>query len=292
MHQNRVNELLHLVKQESVQQFKVKSIVPLASGVENCVFKAKTEEWGEVVIRVPWIKNNESRKGLQKEYMLSNHCAKQGIPIPSIFLFYQSEQVDFLVQRFVSGELPEMAEGKMGELVNQLHHIEIVSNHEILYEDCHAFLSERIVKNNNLAMRKGNIHIPLPSVEELYAIFQSFPLKKRFLHMDIRKENMIYDADQIVALFDWTNAIMGDPVLELMRIDEYGLLNEDFINGYQNFEREMARVPTIVQLLYRYHTVAMLTNLFCFELKDLHQGEKTMKRLYELRNQVNQEFSW
>ncbi len=58
------------------------------------------------MICVPWGKSEESRMGLQKEHVLSNHCVEQGLPLATIHLLHLATSVDFIVQEYIKGEVP------------------------------------------------------------------------------------------------------------------------------------------------------------------------------------------
>ncbi|PFA62950.1 hypothetical protein CN378_18080 [Bacillus sp. AFS015802] len=116
-------------------------------------------------------------------------------------------------------------------------------------------------------------------------VFQSYPAENKLLHMDIRPENILFKNRQIVGLFDWTNALVGDPVLELMRINEYGCLSDEFIDHYDGFEKEINRVPDLVRWLYQLDTSLMLTLLF-EELGEKSQGSRALKRFAHLHGKI------
>jgi aminoglycoside phosphotransferase (APT) family kinase protein len=99
----------------------------------------------------------------------------------------------------------------------------------------------------------------LPPSHSFNGILNAYPSKRRLLHMDIRPLNMIFQSNRIEAVFDWTNACIGYPVLELMRIKDYGFLTDEYIQGYKGFSEEMRRVPLLVQNLYQLDTALMLT---------------------------------
>ncbi|MFD2445292.1 phosphotransferase family protein [Bacillus sp. CGMCC 1.16607] len=288
-----IQNLLQKVKKECKSFCHLISIAPFASGVENCVFKAYTEEWKEVVIRVPWQRRyideqNEyvdTRISLEKERKLNQHCYDYGIPVPKIHYTHLSDSIDFIIEEFVAGNDKDIPFLEMGKLTHQLHHIEFLPtildpNHFTYY------LSNRIVERMKMVEPVLKQQFYLPEPKEIQSILESYPFQLRLLHMDIRPENLIFHNSKIKAVFDWTNALIGDPVLELMRIKDYGYLNEDFMEGYENGEAELARVPDLVKWFYQIDTSAMLTNLFITGLNDFKQGEKAKFRLLSLYERI------
>ncbi|MBM7587689.1 aminoglycoside phosphotransferase (APT) family kinase protein [Bacillus pakistanensis] len=287
MNLQQTSHLLNVIETECKPICELLMVVPFASGVENCVFKATTMEWGEVVIRVPWEKDPTFKIGLEKEFLLTNHCRKHNIPVPRIHYFHNDEAFSFMIQEYINGNHKEVSFKEMGKLTYQLHTMTELPDMEA---DFHHSLSQRIVERTLKVEKILNQQFPLPSSLDLQTILNSYPAKTRLLHMDIRPENLIFQHSKIKAVFDWTNAMIGDPVLELMRIKDYGFLNEDFISGYPDFKSEMKRVPDIVKWLYQFDTAVMLTQLFIDELQDFQQGERARRRMFKLYEKLKIEF--
>lgn len=293
----RNRELLAILKEELAEICTVINVTPHAFGVENSVFRATTEEWGEVAVKVPWyrrVKNANdgdfnSIDGLKKEYKLTMHCSKQGIPVPLIHKLHEGDQIDFMVQEFIvaasDGAFPYE---DMGRVTYSLHEIQDIP--ELTPLDSHTIISMRIVERTKILEELKGIRLSMPSVEENIAALNSFEQKKRLLHMDIRPANIITNFSQIRAIFDWTNALIGDPVLELMRIKAYGYLNDNFKKGYRNYLDESARVPQLVQWLYQYDTTVMLSLLFLTEIDDPKQFEINFESLLRLHNCIKNKF--
>ncbi|SIB93903.1 Uncharacterised protein [Mycobacteroides abscessus subsp. abscessus] len=88
----RIKGLLKNVQEECEGRTHISDIEPFAFGVENCVFKGYSPEWGKVAIRTPWSRQidretdtiSDSRVGLLKEYALTGHGRKYCLPVPAI----------------------------------------------------------------------------------------------------------------------------------------------------------------------------------------------------------------
>lgn len=293
----RTRELLAILKQELVPLCTVIDLTPHAYGVENCVFRAVTEEWGEVAVKVPWyrkVKNANDGKfnsidGLVKEYKLTMHCSKHGIPVPLIHKLHKGDKIDFIVQEFIVAESgSSFPYEDMGRVTSLLHEIQDLP--DLNPFDAHTIISNRIIERTKTLEKLKWVHLPMPSVEENIAALNSFEPKNRLLHMDIRPANIIMHSSQVKAIFDWTNALIGDPVLELMRIKGYGYLNDDFIKGYRNYFGELSRVPQLVQWLYQYDTTVMLALLFLTEIDAPEQFELTFESLLRLHGSIKNKF--
>ncbi|MEL3971217.1 aminoglycoside phosphotransferase family protein [Rossellomorea oryzaecorticis] len=285
-----VDVFIREVTKECEHLCSLVSIHPFASGVENCVLIGQTLEWGKVVIRVPWdtmsrdqTKRSASRAGLEKEYKLTTFCYQHHLPAPTIYLFHKGEEVDFMIQEYVSGDRNNEAPLKeMGRFVKELHQIEVPP---VFLRDAHEAITERLIKNVKKFKLIFNSSLSLPHEEELKGIFKSYPSKSRLLHMDIRPENILFRNQRVAGIFDWTNSLAGDPVLELMRIKEYGFLSSEFIEGYHEFDKEIQRVPEMARWLYQFDTSLMLTLLFR-ELGENEQERRTLVSLNTLYKKI------
>jgi aminoglycoside phosphotransferase (APT) family kinase protein len=290
---DRIKELLKNVQEECQGRINISDIEPFAFGVENCVFKGYSPEWGQVAIRTPWSRQidretdtiTDSRLGLLKEHALTAHSRRYGLPVPAICRLHLGETADFLVQEFVEGDQSVSIE-EIGRIAKELHSIEILPETGISEQDVHQSLADRIASRAKAAERVLKCSLPLPDSEDIFGILSAFKQKKRLLHMDLRPENLIFQEGKAAAVIDWTNALIGDPVLELMRIKDYGLLTDEFLRGYGGAELEIARVPEAVQFLYQLDTAAMLTVLFYTEIKDPVQGEEAGRRVKELQKKI------
>ncbi|PFA62949.1 hypothetical protein CN378_18075 [Bacillus sp. AFS015802] len=147
-----VDNFIREVERECKHLCRLVSILPFASGVENCVFLGQTLEWGKVVIRVPWhtmskdqTKRISSREGLEKEYQLTMFCYQHRLPVPKIHLFHKGEELNFIIQEYVPSDTaidPPLDE--VGKLVKAIHQINVPST---FLRNAHDVLPERISKN-------------------------------------------------------------------------------------------------------------------------------------------------
>lgn len=85
------------------------------------------------------------------------------------------------------------------------------------------------------------------------------------MHMDLRADNICVRDGRIVGLLDMTNALAGDPGLEIGRLRAYGLLDQMFEDGYGALAARQA--PLAVDV-YSLDTTAMLALLAREELAD------------------------
>jgi hypothetical protein len=102
-----------------------------------------------------------------------------------------------------------------------------------------------------------------PPVERLTAVLASRPAG-RLVHLDVRASNLRCAGGAVRSLLDWSNALIGDPAMELGRLAEYaflpqnGLDYEAVLAGY----REPVPVDSAAFWIYRLDAAVMLALLF------------------------------
>ena len=83
-----------------------------------------------------------------------------------------------------------------------------------------------------------------------------------------------------MGLIDWTNAVIGEPALELARIAEYGSAPPGFFEAYQ--ARRPMRASGARELLYRLDAAVMLAVVFLSEAPDPEQAAPRVSRVSQL----------
>jgi hypothetical protein len=131
-----------------------------------------------------------------------------------------------------------------------------------------------------------------PPVGQLTAVLAPRPAG-RLVHLDVRASNLRCTGGSVRALLDWSNALTGDPALELARLAEYALLPENgldyeaILDGYQ--------VPVPVDSsafwVYRLDTAVMLALLFNSETTHSELGARSVDRLREVHLRLSRELS-
>ncbi|MED0981676.1 phosphotransferase [Bacillus paramycoides] len=277
-------------KDLAVQDLKV-----IGTGVQNIVFRGDSEK-GPLAFRVPWEREVEninedlfnSRLSLQKEAELSKLGNSKGIPVPRIHGLHLSKELDFLISDYVATDHMPISAYKIGELVNKLHSMSIEGLHyeQNIREPISKRIAERIVKRVEGFNTITNCNIKLPDAQIIEQILSTADHTKSLLHMDIRPANLIGYNGEVKAIVDWDNALIGHPLLELMRIAETNEVSwEEFKAGYKN-DNIFNATPHIVSLFYRLDTAVMLANLFIAHLKIEDKGVFYKERVKTLYNEI------
>lgn len=295
----RTEELRTKLQSILTREYKelgIKGLEVVGSGVQNVVFRGDSET-SSFAFRVPWERQvaniNESsfcsRLSLQKEAKLSAFCHSQGIAVPAVHDLHLSEELDFLISDFITTDSTPVSSYKIGELANKLHRMPIEGLH---YENengksTEKHIAERLVKRLQSFNEITSLRIQFPKIEEIEAVLREGEQVKRLLHMDIRPANIIGNGGEIQAIVDWDNALIGHPLLELMRIAEVNEVNwSEFKAGYKN-EHIFDSLPQIVCLFYRLDTAVMLANLFIAQLKIKDKGLHYKERVEVISNEIH-----
>jgi aminoglycoside phosphotransferase (APT) family kinase protein len=96
--------------------------------------------------------------------------------------------------------------------------------------------------------------------------------------MDARRANIRVVRGEIRAILDWSNALLGDPALDLARAAESGARNPEFDAGYG----ELPRPPVELDTVYRLDTAVMLAVVFLSEAPDPAAARRQVERVQEL----------
>ncbi|PFI38932.1 aminoglycoside phosphotransferase [Bacillus cereus] len=277
-------------KELAVQDLKV-----IGTGVQNIVFRGDSEK-GALAFRVPWEREVEninedlfnSRISLQKETALSKFCYSKGIPVPKIHGLHLSAELDFLISDYVSTDHMPISACKIGKLISELHSIPIdgLQYEQNIREPISKYIAERIVKRIEGFNAITNCGVKLPETKTIEHILSTVDHVKSLLHMDLRPANLIGYNGGVKAIVDWDNALIGHPLLELMRIAETNEVNwEEFKEGYKN-DSIFNASPHMVSLFYRLDTAVMLANLFIAHLKIEDKGVFYKERVKALYNEI------
>ncbi|MED0992263.1 phosphotransferase family protein [Bacillus nitratireducens] len=277
-------------KELAVQDLKV-----IGTGVQNIVFRGDSEK-GALAFRVPWEREVEninedlfnSRISLQKETELSKFCYSKGIPVPKIHGLHLSAELDFLISDHVSTDHMPISACKIGKLVSELHSIPIdgLQYEQNIREPISKYIAERIVKRIEGFNAITNYGVKLPETKTIEHILSTADHVKSLLHMDIRPANLIGYNGEVKAIVDWDNALIGHPLLELMRIAETNEVSwDEFKAGYKN-DNIFSATSHIVSLFYRLDTAVMLANLFIAHLKIEDKGVFYKERVKALYNEI------
>lgn len=268
--------------------WNIQTIDFIGNGVVNAVFLVNDNNLGKLAVRTPWNTENSMDNqvsndviSLKKEAEIAHHCYNYDIPVPKVHQMYLSEEINFLVSDFVSGNNGAISSLEIGQLVSKIHNVP-TENLNIIDQGnlpLTSIISKRITERNLSLCKLINTRNILPDQMELESVLNLAEPVKSLLHLDVRPPNMIAEKGKIQAIVDWDNAFIGHPIMELMRICESMELNvEDFLKGYDNYSI-IENTEEVIQLIYRLDTALMLAILFVSIIKDTEKATYYINRV-------------
>jgi aminoglycoside phosphotransferase (APT) family kinase protein len=267
---------------------------PVGEGLHFEVFRAAHPVWGNVSIKVPrtrFISNDnddhlDARDLLRQEAALNGHFADHGIPTPRVFdLHVDGAATDYMIGAYLEHDRSTPSPRECGALLASMHAITPPKNLKCVAEvedTLWRTIAALIVRRSRAVERLAGVILPIPQESEICELLSGNDgrASPAILHMDFRSDNILTHHSQIVGLIDWGNALVGDPALEVARVAEYGLWDDEFAAGYGS--NPLLQRPGRVALLYRLYTATMLAALFLSYAPDPANAEVFVERVQML----------
>jgi aminoglycoside phosphotransferase (APT) family kinase protein len=193
------------------------------------------------------------------------------------------EDFGFMLAEHVEHDDQPPDDAAFGDLMRRVHALPAPPGRLVAQVDAtlERTLAGLLVRRGQLLSRLAGIEPP-PLQAEAAARTLAFCSRRRsLLHLDARPANVLAEGGRVRALIDWSNALTGDPVLELYRIDEYGHLTPGFLEGYRQ-PGWADGVPEAVEVLCRLYTATMLSIVFLTAAPDGRRAAATLSRVREL----------
>jgi aminoglycoside phosphotransferase (APT) family kinase protein len=275
---------------------------PAGGGVEFQVFEATAPDGSKVALRTPVGGRFQSsandphvdtRSLLRWEYVVTRHLDRLGFPVATPRELVLGEP-DVLVSDYVTDDGRGADQVALGALLLRLHH----SPPPPMPPVAACGLSAAHLLPRRIADRFARLAAfvatspPAPSAERLTAVLASRP-SGRLVHLDVRASNLRCTGGAVLGLLDWSNALIGDPAMELGRLAEYALLPENGLDyeavlaGYN----EPVPVDSAAFWVYRLDAAVMLALLFNGETSHAEFGPRAVDRLREVQLRLSRELS-
>ena len=302
-------ERLSLTLRDSYGYLGITGLREIGRGLDARVYRGESASLGPVAIRVPHARlvnsGNETqldtRLQLRQDFDLSRHLRAHGLPVPEVFAAHTSGPgADFTVARYVESDDSELRDDEFGRLIRAIHEIPAPPLDLVCMEsrdDADQVLAKRIGDRLKNLAAVTELDVPFPDIPAALAADRGDALPRRLLHMDLRKENILVRAGRPVAILDWSNALLGDPALDLARAAEYGSLTPAALAAYGDAGGfTMSQVTplgavgavgplgslTPRQAVYRLDTAVMLSHVFLDGAPDQAKARHYIERTKSL----------
>ncbi len=230
---------------------------------------------------------------LDWEYVVTRHLNRHGFPVATPRELFLSE-TDVLVSDFVTDDGLGADQVALGALLQRLHQAPPPPTPPVAAQGLPAArLVPRRIAERFAALAAYVAAVPAaPPVEQLTEVLASRPAG-RLLHLDVRASNLRCTGGTIHALLDWSNALLGDPAMELGRLAEYALLLDNGLDyeavlaGYG----EPVPIDSAVHWTYRLDAAVMLALLFSSEASHDELAPRAVGRLSEVHERLSRELN-
>jgi aminoglycoside phosphotransferase (APT) family kinase protein len=301
---SEVVERLSLTLRDSYGYLGITGLREIGRGLDARVYRAESASLGPVAIRVPHARlvnsGNETqldtRPQLRQDFDLSRHLRAHGLPVPEVFAAHTSGPgADFTIARYVESDDSELPDDEFGRLIRAIHEIPAPPLDLVCMEsrdDADQVLAKRIGERLKNLAAVTELDVPFPDIPAALAAAlaadRGDALPRRLLHMDLRKENILVRAGRPVAILDWSNALLGDPALDLARAAEYGSLTPAALAAYGDAGGfTMSPLGALGplsprQAVYRLDTAVMLSHVFLDGAPDQAKARHYVERTRSL----------
>ncbi len=248
-----------------------------------------SQTFGQVVLRYPRSRflddgideKVDAVKLLKQEAAILSELSSNDLPVPRVVGMIEQEEGACLVLEFLQEDGSSLHMAEVGRLLRGVHALpppirRTVAQTEATLNETIAALIER--RLGRFCAQQGR-KFCLPSAKELLEILNAWQGRASLLHMDVRPDNFVVKRGRVIGMLDWSNALIGDPWLDLLRTEEFGSANDAFWQGYGVIDD---RPPASVEIVFRLYTVVMLCLLFTELIPDAKAAKQAINRLDNL----------
>ncbi|UVS78791.1 Phosphotransferase enzyme family protein [Actinokineospora sp. UTMC 2448] len=255
----------------------------VGEGLEFRVFAAVDPDGSRVVLRTPVggrFQANpndphvDTREVLAWEYAVTRHVAAYGVPVARARELVRGES-DVLISDYVPDDGNGVDPVALGVVLKRLHGLPPPAR-------TGGDLAGRIVRR----WREVAARVPdLPPAPEVASVVRT---GRSLVHLDVRAANLRGVGGAPLALLDWSNALVGDPRLELGRLAEFARLPDNGIDflavlaGYGEPEPDDA-----AYWAYRLDAAVMLALVFLAEAPDAARAAAAVDRMRAIRERLD-----
>ncbi len=220
---------------------------------------------------------------LEQEHAIATHLAANGVPVATPQELYLSDSLDVLVSDFVDDDGAGVSGEALGALLARIHSCAAPAMTLVAQEGLptEQVLLQRFVRRwKELARIEPRLR-PMPSTSVLAA---RLPAEggRSLLHLDVRAANVRCFRRDHPVLIDWSNALVGDPGLELARVAEFATMEDNgieltaLLRSYGSSSEDLVAAPAFD--VYRLDTALMLALVFRSEAPDPVLGRSWTER--------------
>jgi fructosamine-3-kinase len=291
-------QLLAKVIASLEKQLNVAGIQKVGNGLEFCILRGELPS-GAIAIKVPRdrVFSNvndayiDSRVLLDQEFAIMRHLrAHDMTQIPEPISDLKAAGFGALVMSYVPSDGSKPDEHGLGQLLAKVHTVPPPDLKLSAQEGCTIpeLIDSRMARRwKELAVFARDLP-DLPVSGVIAKALEKIIEVKQLLHMDFREANLRTQNGRVLAVVDWSNALLGHPAMELARVAETGETGKRFLEGYTSIT-PLPTVKPLVETIFRLDTATMLALVFLSEEPDPDRAPVAVKRVRELHKVLLEE---
>lgn len=279
-------------------QLGARGMQKTGSGLEFCILRGELPS-GAIAIKVPRDRvfsnvndaHIDSRVLLNQEFAIMRHLRAHGITqVPEPVKQLEAAGFGVLVMSYVPSDDSTPDEYELGQLLAKIHTVQPPN----LKLSAQEGSSTPELIHNRIVRRWNELNKFVPDLSRLLMngavekALQETARVKQLLHMDFRKANLRTQGGKVLAVVDWSNALIGHPALELARVAEIGETGQDFLQGYISVT-SLPKISSLTEIIFRLDTAIMLALVFLSEEPDPKRAPVAIKRVRELQSVLTRE---
>lgn len=261
------------------RSYGLRSTRILARGIESQVWRATSEHFGQVVLKLPANRSydNVNDPGVdlstlfRQEQWLTAHLHRHGFTqAPRIFVVDELDGHPFVISEYVESDGEPVEGYEVGRTLAALHRVPLPQFATSAQEGLPAsqLIPRRITRRALVFNEITGQSLPLPAVEEMAAALHKVADDGHLLHLDVRSANLRRSGRQPTVFLDWSNSIVGPVLLELARCRQISDIADDELDaGYRSVAGDYHH-SAVAELIFRLDAAVMLALVFLSEAPD------------------------
>jgi aminoglycoside phosphotransferase (APT) family kinase protein len=249
----------------------------LARGIESQVWRATSEQYGQVVLKLPvnLSYDNVNDPGVEQstlfrqEQRLAAHLHYHGFTqVPRTFVVDELDGHPFMISEYIESDEKPVDGYEVGLTLAALHKVPPPEFATSAQEGLAAsqLIPHRITRRARVFNEITGGSLPVPPVDEMTAALLEVADHDRLLHLDVRSANL--RGSSPVMILDWSNSIVGPVQLELARCRQISDIACDELDaGYRSVAGDY-RHSRVAELIFRLDAAVMLALVFLSEAPD------------------------
>lgn len=275
----------------------VHSAMILACGIESQVWRATSEQYGQVVLKLPMNLSYDNVNDpsvelstlFRQEQRLAAHLHRHGFSqAPRVFVVDELDGHPFMISEYIESDDKPVEGYEVGRTLAALHKVPPPEFATSAQEGLLAsqLVPHRITRRVVVFNKIVGESLPIPSVDEMTTALLEVADDGHLLHLDVRSANLRGSSRRPVVLLDWSNSIVGPVLLELSRSRQIGdIANDELEAGYRSVAGDYRR-SEVAELIFRLDAAVMLALVFLSEAPDPAAAKVACSRATELASRL------